>query len=136
MKIMLNLFGGKICFVNTEKFLLEHYLAGKLLQTTKCDSLGMFYKKKTRSTAQWFRRQIQAPFDQSQKCKKNFLCFKVQILIYLYFNCKIGNFFTRLVSHVALSKNWNDKFGPTTCVYQMIRIKSSNKFSQIYFLGL
>ena len=40
-------------------------------------------------------------------------------------------------SHIELSKNRNDKSGSgAACVYQVIKIKTSTKFSEIEFLGL
>ena len=37
---------------------------------------------------------------------------------------------------MAFNKNRNDKSGFAVCVYQVIKIKPSNKFTEIYFLGV
>ena len=35
-----------------------------------------------------------------------------------------------------IDKNHYDRSDPLACLYQVIRIKTSNKFSEIYFLRL
>ena len=37
---------------------------------------------------------------------------------------------------MTFTKNRNDKSSPASCVYQIIRMETNNKFSETYFLGL
>ena len=57
--------------------------------------------------------------------------------MYFYLNCKIKKIFateTRLPYDTEQSPP--NKSGPAACIYQVIRIKTSNKLSEIYFLKL